>query len=37
MLKRDKGKPGVEAGTNFTSDAGTSFKTPNSCITEINK
>jgi hypothetical protein len=37
MLKRDKGKPGEEAGTDLTSDIETSFKTPNSCITEINK
>jgi hypothetical protein len=38
VLKRDKGKkPGVEAGTNLTSDVGTEIKTPNSCMTEGKK
>jgi hypothetical protein len=37
VLKRDKGKPRAEAGTNLPSDVRTDFKTPNSCTTEIKE
>ena len=37
VLKRDQGKPGVDAGTNLTSDVGTAITTSNSCMIERKK